>query len=293
MHELAVAFNRLCCLRCINYVIAATPFVHQDRILPHHVLIYVTKGHIKVIEDHVFYTVGEHQLFFLKAGVHHWGIEEIPAGTEWFFVHFYLSDPEPEARVFDAHACYMKNQEFSPEDYHYQVLLPKYLAMEKTNPVKSELENLLKLYRSDSVYRALESSQLLMRLLLNLYEISTESTVPDKQDILVRKLIHFLQAHLAQAVSSEQIALHMGMNYKYLCEVFKKKTGMTIHLYHTRLRITESARLLRESTMNISQAAQRVGYQDPLYYSNVFKRMTGVSPSEYLKQSYRGVTGTP
>lgn len=287
MHELVVAFDKISFVHKIDYVRSSESFIHQDRTIPHHVLIYVKKGCIHVCEDGIPYKIGENEIFFLKAGVHHWGNEETKAGAEWFYIHFHLEEPAILPDTPDIYVRYLQNQEFSLEDYRHQIVLPKKLTLSKHNPIRSKMEEMHAIYRSDSAFRSVDCSQLLMRLMLSLYEHAFSSAGMEKQDIITRKLIGYLQGYLTGPLPAEKIAAYMEMNYRYLCDVFKKKTGMTIHQYHTRLRITESMRLLRESTLNISQVAEKAGYQDPLYFSTVFKRVTGISPTEYLRQTYK------
>ena len=75
----------------------------------------------------------------------------------------------------------------------------------------------------------------------------------------------------------------MGLSYKYMEEFFKKRIGMTIQQYHTNLRIHEAEKQLRTTQYSISEISGNLGFQDPLYFSNVFKKATGVSPRDYRK----------
>ena len=79
----------------------------------------------------------------------------------------------------------------------------------------------------------------------------------------------------------------MAMNYRYLCSLFRRAEGISIKHYHTRLRLAEAANLLLSTAMNVSQIANAIGYEDPLYFSRIFKAEFGCSPREYrLKHPY-------
>ena len=287
MNALVVAFNKISFVHEIDYIKAPEPFIHPDRTIPHHILVYVKKGCINVCEDGTQYKIGEHELLFLKAGIHHWGNEEIKAGTEWFYVHFHLDEPDLKLDTPDVYVRFLRDQEFSLADYQHQVVLPKQYSLDRHNPIRTKLEEMYASFRSDSPFRGVECSQLLMKRMLSLDEPAYSRAGMEKQDIITRKLIGYLQSYLSGPLSSGKISAFMEMNYRYLCDVFKKKTGMTIHQYHTRLRIMESMRLMRESTLNISQVAEEAGYMDPLYFSTVFKKINGISPTEYLRQTYK------
>lgn len=70
----------------------------------------------------------------------------------------------------------------------------------------------------------------------------------------------------------------MGLSYKYLNGMFKRETGMTALRYHTCLRMNEAARLLRETSLSVTEIADRLGYANVFYFSNVFKKLNGIPP---------------
>lgn len=290
MHAVHLPFDHAPMLRSIDDCSADKPFVHQNRVLDYHVMIYVDEGEIPLWEEERRHTIRPGETFFLRAGRHHWGTEEVPAGTRWMYAHFYLEQPSaaPDA---GGPGGYLRNQEFEREDYHHAPAIPKHLGAAESAAagVREKLREILALYRSADPYRPVRMGARLTALLADICGAAGERRPAGKPDVAVDKLIAFLESRLTGPLGAEEISRHMYMNYRYLCEIFKKRTGMGIQQYHTRLRIAESARLLRETTINISQAAERVGYRDPLYYSAVFKRVHGISPSGYLRQSHRGL----
>lgn len=290
MNEVFLPFDHPPMLRVIDDCVAEKPFIHQDRVLDYHVLIYVEEGVIPLWEEGQEIKVYPGEALFLRAGCHHWGVEEIPAGTRWMYAHFYLEQPVQAPQPV-APGSYLRNQEFTLGDYRHALWLPKHLHADECAAarVRAKLRDLLALYRSADLYRLIRMGALLTQLLTDLCDVLERRRPLSKPDVAVCRIIDFLESRLAEPVSAEEISTHMYMNYHYLCEVFKRRTGMSIQQYHTHLRVAEGARLLRESTINISQAAERVGYRDPLYFSAVFKRVYGMSPSSYLKQSHRGM----
>ena len=108
----------------------------------------------------------------------------------------------------------------------------------------------------------------------------------DRGDVITRRIIMFLESNVSRRLSSGEISDHICMNYNYISGVFREKTGMSIMEYHAKIRINEAARLLRNSNMNVSEVSSRLGFEDPLYFSRVFKKVTGYSPSDYIKQAY-------
>ncbi|PKO14106.1 MAG: AraC family transcriptional regulator [Chloroflexi bacterium HGW-Chloroflexi-10] len=69
----------------------------------------------------------------------------------------------------------------------------------------------------------------------------------------------------------------------YLSRMFKKATGFTFTEYLNSLRIREAQQLLKESQLNVSEIADKVGYESQTHFGRVFKKITGMSPLQYRK----------
>ncbi len=71
---------------------------------------------------------------------------------------------------------------------------------------------------------------------------------------------------------------------EYLKRIFKQEIGMTPRQFLTETRLQNAAKILskRETTLNVSEIARQCGYNDPLYFSKLFKRKFGVSPKNYV-----------
>ncbi|NOU92704.1 response regulator [Paenibacillus sp. LMG 31456] len=99
----------------------------------------------------------------------------------------------------------------------------------------------------------------------------------------VKSIIHFIQQHYSEDISLQSIALHFHLNKSYLSQLFKLQTGETLNNYLINLRIDEAKALLRKSNSNIYTVCQAIGYSNPSYFGQVFKKVVGMKPSEYSK----------
>ena len=77
------------------------------------------------------------------------------------------------------------------------------------------------------------------------------------------------------------IAGQLGLSEGHLSHLFKKETDSTLLSYLTRYRIHKSMELLRDCRRKVYEVAEQVGYRDVAYFSAIFKKVTGISPSEY------------
>ena len=75
--------------------------------------------------------------------------------------------------------------------------------------------------------------------------------------------------------------MQCGLSEYHFIHLFREYTGFSPHAYVTRLRLDKAKDLMVSTTMNISEIAFAVGYANPLYFSRLFKRHTGLSPSRF------------
>jgi two-component system response regulator YesN len=79
----------------------------------------------------------------------------------------------------------------------------------------------------------------------------------------------------------------VGMSQSHFSTVFAQETGLTFTQYLTALRIGKAKELLSATAMRSSEIAFAVGYNDAHYFSYMFKKQTGMTPSEYRKENGR------
>ena len=87
----------------------------------------------------------------------------------------------------------------------------------------------------------------------------------------------------------DEMAARMGLNRSYLTTLFKGHTGMSIKEYLMDFRLQQSILRLQRANYTVKQSALESGFNDPLYYSRLFKLRYGVSPHAYrASQEQRG-----
>lgn len=75
--------------------------------------------------------------------------------------------------------------------------------------------------------------------------------------------------------------LSHGFSASAFPRLFKRQTGYTPKDYFTRLKLHEACQLLDNSTLTVKEIAFRVGYEDPLHFSRVFKLINELSPTDW------------
>ena len=104
------------------------------------------------------------------------------------------------------------------------------------------------------------------------------------EDRIVSRMRHYVEAHYMEDVSVLDIASAFGYSEAYFCKLFKQNFGKNFVTYLTEYRVELAKKALAELSCNVKEVGQRVGYADSNYFTKVFRRITGMSPSEYRNQ---------
>jgi len=95
-------------------------------------------------------------------------------------------------------------------------------------------------------------------------------------------IIQYIHNNFADPdLSIAKLADIFGFSRKYLSASFTKNAGENFTEYLAKVRIEQSVELLERENLSVGELAARCGFSDPFYFSKVFKRITGVSPSKY------------
>ncbi len=100
-------------------------------------------------------------------------------------------------------------------------------------------------------------------------------------DSLILQAKEYIDHHYNKTVMLEEVAEKIGLSSYYLSKLFKEKFEVTFIEYITNIRIQKAKDLLLGGKTPLKEIAMNIGYKDPNYFSRVFKKETGLSPSEY------------
>ncbi|WP_276353826.1 response regulator transcription factor [Cohnella caldifontis] len=91
----------------------------------------------------------------------------------------------------------------------------------------------------------------------------------------------YVQAHYDRVLTLQEVAQHVHINASYLSYLFKEVTGDTFVHFLTSLRIRRAKELLQDPQYKVYEIGQIVGYENPRYFAEIFKKHTGKTPYEY------------
>ncbi|WP_339319582.1 AraC family transcriptional regulator [Paenibacillus sp. FSL R10-2734] len=269
-------FDRVVEIHDLGFYTTKNLYTHPIRTLDWNVFLYVADGQMEVWEADTEYVISKGEFLFLKSNLQHWGEPKTPAGTSWYWIHF-ISNSDAEAE-----------QEWNKpyKEYRKFIVLPKQGKISQPEKLEKQLDSLIQLYNSTDPLRAITLSLQTMELFITLFREALHQAPLTKSDRTVRRIIEFLEHKEYYELHSQELSASLDMNYSYLCEIFKLKTGLTIQMYNSQIFMEKAAGMMRNSNMNISEISEVLGFKNPFYFSRVFRKVKGCSPSEYISRIY-------
>ncbi|MDR2662333.1 MAG: helix-turn-helix domain-containing protein [Treponema sp.] len=103
-------------------------------------------------------------------------------------------------------------------------------------------------------------------------------------DRRIRRALRFIAAHYSEPISLEDTAAYAELSPAHLSRLFSAETGSTFSSQLARYRITRACKELREGKLSIKEIAGTCGYSDANYFSRAFKKILGLSPTEWMEE---------
>ena len=98
---------------------------------------------------------------------------------------------------------------------------------------------------------------------------------------LVYDIIHYMENHIFQLHSIQDISRYVGYSYSYVAQVFSSEMGMSLSNYHQQIRFEKAIELMK-TNITITQISEMLGFESIHAFSRAFKRIYNCSPSRYL-----------
>ena len=128
-------------------------------------------------------------------------------------------------------------------------------------------------------------------ILLSSIHRSFEQTLrPYENNFTIDRLICELNSKYMQAWSIASMADYCKLSSSYFSHMFRQRMGVSPMRFLNNLRIEKAKDLLMTNSMSVATAAQLAGFEDPLYFSRVFKKATGIAPNEFYHSVADGNT---
>lgn len=276
----------------INYT---EPWIHFSRTINEYVLYVIRDGNMYLREDGALYHLKAGDFFLLEPGLRHEGYQR--ATCNYYYAHF--THPEM-ARAEDesaAMAQLAEKRRLSLVSYNLDdadptdpiTYLPKQFHLPRSES-HATLRAALDCYNAREEHYKRRAAALLHSFFLDVAHEhllacgSAQGKKVKKSEIVAERLLHYLNENYARPLSSREIEDVFEMNFDYMNRVFSRLTDAPIFTYLNMLRIYNAKQLIATTDLPFQEIACLVGIDDRYYFSKLFRKITGMSPSEYYKE---------
>lgn len=132
--------------------------------------------------------------------------------------------------------------------------------------------------------------KLCLEQLLILLIRSNQSAIPvkvNKNNDLLAQITTFLSENVEEKLEFKDILDHFNLSSSVVKKIFRQQMGYGVMDYFTRLKIDKAKELIREESYTFTEISEKLGFSTSQYFTTVFKRISGMTPSEYAKVAVR------
>lgn len=162
-------------------------------------------------------------------------------------------------------------------------MLPGMLQLGVHHRAAELTESCVAMFERGDDLSAAEASSLLLQLLLMVIREAKAQSAPmgTAMDRRLRDAVAYLEAHLDEPLTPHDLARAAGLSESHFRRVFRTWAHRSVMTYVNETRVTRARKLLAEPDASIKEVARRVGFADPYHFSRVFRRIDGLSPSQF------------
>jgi len=236
---------------------------HPTRMIDSHELIFVKEGCLEMWEEGRTFSVEAGQTLHLWPMRRHGGVGTLPAGLEFYWIHFELNDSSGAAVEKES-----------------VIEVPQLSRVSRPE----KLESLFRHFLDDQESGLLEACEANFLVMLMLLEAARPaSAYKDNSDIsvLATRANTYIRTHFHDPITPGKVAEALGYNPDYLERIYRKVYGQTLTEFIHRSRIRHACSLLLDTDMTIEQIARACGFSDADYFRRIFRRYQQSSPSTY------------
>ncbi|MCI5648743.1 MAG: helix-turn-helix domain-containing protein [Fusicatenibacter sp.] len=113
--------------------------------------------------------------------------------------------------------------------------------------------------------------------------VSTAAATEKHEERTITGITRYLQEHLSEEISLSVLAEEFHLNPQYISQLFKSEIGVGFLAYFTNIRMEKAKKLLLTTSLSITEVANQAGYGDYRVFTKVFKKLEGITPSQYRR----------
>ena len=250
------------------------PSIHDDRVMSEHNLLYIFDGEWEIGQDGIAYQLRSGDMMLMRAGSHHYGISPCSVNMRNMFFHFTHLNT-------DQYAVPLSSAEVQTYADGFNICLPTVIHCGSHNAISTIARNIINVYWShrDDCERTLTFN---LNCLLNELSFISRNSFSQPEE-WITQLLREIRMTPSRYITPEKAARSANMSVRTMSSRFKKIMGKSLHEYQVSVKLEMSYNALCTGHYTVKEVARNFGFCDPYYFSRVFKKTYGMSPSEIKK----------
>ncbi len=282
-------------VRMMGHVRYSEPWMHFSRQIDEFVLYVIREGNMYIKEDGVEYRLTAGDFFLLEPGLLHEGFEK--ATCDYYYAHFSHSalkrvgDPAAAMEeLAEKRRKTMISYNLDFEDPTDSITyIPKQFNVNSLD-FRKVLSGAVEEYDAREEHYRNRVSATLHSFLLNvahehLLTERSEKKKITKAEYAAERLIRYMNQNYSKPFSGSEIEEMFEVNFDYINRIVAKMTGYTVFAYLNGLRINNAKQLIATTDLPFNEIAYYVGIEDRYYFSKLFKKLTGMTATEYYRRA--------
>lgn len=291
--------NEVPIVRFIGEVSYKEPWMHFQRTADEFIIYIIKKGTLYIEEDNQRYVLNKNDFLVFQPGLKHQGYKS--SVCEYFYIHFshehmhiasfdndqdFYNELQMRRYLASTSNCLLNS--FANDSTCY---LPKHYTLSNFNHYHMLLRESIDSYNiHQENYKELVSCELLSMLIGISREYASSkiqtSSHSNKPLSTAQGILNFLNTEYSHKITSGEITEKFEGNFDYLNRCFKKMTGNTIFAYLNLIRINKAKELILTTHLPFKEIAYLVGIENPYYFSRLFKKLVGKTPTSYYNDHF-------
>ncbi|WP_391571342.1 AraC family transcriptional regulator [Cohnella sp.] len=256
-------------------------------------LLVVHQGTLFMGEDDRTWTINEGQALLLKPDRHHYSPRPVDTDTSFYWLHFHTKElwndrmredrmrDEAEEELSDGKNQFHVEHGLIPREFGFSI--PQYFTLQDPVDVYRRLRELIELERQPLSW-ARWQQQIHLQSLLKVLAQEQDKLSQSPAALLAERVAVHLRTHYRSHLTNELLQREFNFHPVYIARCMKRAFGCSPLEYLTRYRIEQAKLLIISTTLSIEEIAWEIGFRHQTYFSNTFRKLESMSPSEFRKR---------
>ena len=293
MRYFEIKLDRLLRINLIGRQIFTPPQIHVTRFAPEYIMYAVESGNLYLEVNGKEITLGERDIYFFKKGEFHKPLQS--SSCVYYYIHFRddeireynMPEAEYHKKLTEKKKEYLKFDKFNTDRYNCLSALVSERYHITNKGLFDHITDIIKKNFFSEINHDPESlvnmSNSVASIFLKLENIYSDEK-PDKAYYKVKKIKDFIDKNYAESFNSNDIEKEFLISFDYANRLFTGIIGCSIFKYRNIARINNAKIKIMTSNSTISEIANETGYESISYFSRIFKKYEGLSPSDYQRR---------